>query len=247
MFVLTVSVSFLSVQRWWLCAWNSNNCLITTHVPSSQASWLVSDGSHRQHRWSPPRSVSATSLCPLQRDHHTAAILSVPIRSLFATFRTKPHVLLLTLTMLPSIHLFCVHCWSCRSAVLHALGNPVGRLVYRLLLHDPPLCAAAAAATQPVLVTIAALPDVAQFDLTMCSVEQAALHTLASHLVHFKKIDCVSGLSHTLHKVSHPFIVRHTIVVQSPLALRPLPRFAIASSRQPFSLPVFVGDMCSPI
>ena len=134
-----------------------------------------------------------------QRDHHTAAILgaySLAVchlpRKAAGVAAHADHVAVDPPFLRALLVLSLGH--------LHALGNPVGRLVYRLLLHDPPPCAAAAAAAQPVLVSIAALPDVAQFDWTMCSVEQAALHTLASHLVHFKKIDCVSGLSHTLHK-----------------------------------------------
>ena len=177
--------------------------------PASQASWLVSDGSHRQHRWSPPttsarytapsscsRDPSPPQVCaPLQRDHHTGRHhQSVPIRSLSATFRTRPARVAAhadNVAVDPPLS-------ACTAGLVarpsfDAFGNPVGRLVYRLLLHDPPLCAAAAAATQPVFVSIAALPDVAQFDWTMCSVEQAALHTLASHLEHFKKLTVFQG------------------------------------------------------
>ena len=214
-FGLTVSVSFLSVQRWWQCAWNVQQLFNNDTRPASPASWLVSDGSHRQHRWSPP-TTSARSTAPSScsrdpclrhkfvpaatRPSHCRHHQSVPIRSLFATFRAKPQVLLLTLTMLPSIHLFCLHCWSCRSAVSKRSATQLvasyiafsSTIRLCVLLQLPP--------RNNVLVSIAALPDVTQFDWTMCSVEQAALHTLASHLVHFKKIDCVSGLSHTLHK-----------------------------------------------
>ena len=62
-FGLTVSLSFLSVQRWWQCAWNVQQLFDNDTRPASQASWLVSDGSHRQHRWSPP-TTSARSTAP---------------------------------------------------------------------------------------------------------------------------------------------------------------------------------------
>ena len=95
--------------------------------------------------------------------------------------------------MLPSIHLFCLHGWSCRPAVstrsaTQLVASYIGfssTIRLRVLLQLPP--------RNNVLVSIAALPDVAQFEWTMCSVEQAALHTLASHLVHFKKLTVFKG------------------------------------------------------
>ena len=224
--------------------------------PAPQAYRLVSDDSHRQHRWSPP-TTSARSIAPssCSRDPSPPQVCarcsgtitlppsSVPIRSLFVTFRTRPHVFLLTLTMLPSIHLFCVHCWYCRSAssASSATQMVASYIVFsstirlRVLLQLPPrnlsLC--------PPLHCLTS-------DWTMCSVEQAALHTLASHLVHFKKLTVFQGCPTrcaslaSFHRATH-----HG--VQSPLALLQMPRFAIASSRLPFSLPAFVGDMCSPI